>query len=99
MIEEVNTLIQDLDISGEHAEEIINTYFALYAGCNWDYQDFLRDEIRVIRNTQENQMMISEIKTIDDISWFEGDDYIMLTNYSTSVQCGDIGDCLPNHSF
>lgn len=99
MIEEINSLIQGLDISGEHAEEIINTYFELYAGNNWDYMDFLRDEIRVIRNTPENQMMISEIKTIDDISWFEGDDYIMLTNYGTSVNCGDIGDCLPNHSF
>ena len=100
MIEEVNYLINKLDISAEHAEEIINIYFECYAGNNWDYQDYLRDEIRIIKDTEENQSLIAELWTLsDDLCLFEGDDYIMLTNYSTAVRCGDIGDCLPNHSF
>lgn len=99
MIEEVNLLMNDLDISGEHAEEIVNIYFDCYAGNNWDYQDFLRDEIRVIRETPENQQAIAEIETIDDVCQFRGDDYLLITNYSTAVRCGDIGDFLPNHSF
>ena len=45
--------------------------------------------------------IISEMKSelSDDLCLFEGDDYTMLTNYGTAVRCGDIGDCLPNHSF
>lgn len=100
MIDEVNYLINQLDISGEHAEEIINIYFECYAGNNWDYHDFLKDEIRIIRETEENQALIAELWTLeDDLCLFEGDNYTMLTNYSTAVKCGDIGDCLPNHSF
>lgn len=100
MIDEVNYLINQLDISAEHAEEIINIYFECYAGNNWDYHDYLRDEIRIIKDTEENQPLIAELWTLeDDLCLFEGDDYTMLTNYSTAVKCGDIGDCLPNHSF
>ena len=54
MINEVNYLINELDISTKHAEEIINIYFDEYAGNNWDYMDYLRDEIRIIRDTKEN---------------------------------------------
>ena len=100
MIDEVNYLINQLDISAEHAEEIINIYFECYAGNNWDYQDYLRDEIRIIKDTEENQPLIAELWTLsDDLCLFKGDDYTMLTNYGTAVRCGDIGDCLPNHSF
>lgn len=100
MIDEVNYLINTLDISAEHAEEIINIYFECYAGNNWDYNDYLRDEIRIIKDVKENQMMIAELWTLNDVlCLFKGNDYTMLTNYSTAVKCGDIGDCLPNHSF
>lgn len=99
MIDEVNTLINKLDISGEHAEEIINIYFECYAGNAWDYIDYLCDEIRIIRDTEENQQTIAELKTLDDIYLFEGDDYLLITNYGTAVRCGDIGDFLPNHPF
>lgn len=100
MIDEVNYLINQLDISAEHAEEIINIYFECYAGNNWDYQDYLRDEIRIIKETEESQPLIAELWTLsDDLCLFEGDDYTMLTNYGTAVRCGDIEDCLPNHSF
>lgn len=100
MIDEVNYLINELDISAEHAEEIINIYFGDYADGHWSYLDYLRDEIRIIKNTEENQPLIDELWTLsDDLCLFEGDDYTMLTNYSTAVKCGDIGDCLPNHSF
>ena len=75
----------------------INIYFDEYAGENWDYMDYLRDEIRVIRDTKENQSLIAELKTIDDACLFEGDDYVMLTNYQTLQNMGEIGDCLPNH--
>ena len=61
--------------------------------------DYLRDEIRIIRNTKENQSLIAELETIDESSLFEGDDYVMLTNYQTLKNMGEIGDCLPNHSF
>ena len=99
MIDEVNYLVHELDISAKHAEEIINIYFDEYAGYNWDYMDYLRDEIRIIRNTKENQSLIAELETIDESSLFEGDDYVMLTNYQTLKNMGEIGDCLPNHSF
>ncbi len=100
MIEEVNYLINQLDISGEHAEEIINIYFDTYAGNNWDYQDYLRDEIRVIRDKPENQQTIAELQTLDDdLCLFQGDDYLLLTNYSTAIRMNVIGDFLSNHSF
>lgn len=99
MIDEVNYLINELDISGEHAEEIINIYFDSYAGDNWNYQDYLKDEIRVVRNTTENQPLIAELKTLDSAIFFEGDDYVLLTNYQTLQKLGEMGDCLPNHSF
>lgn len=99
MIKEVNYLINQLDITGEHAEEIINIYFAEHAGNNWDYHDYLKDEIRVIKDTKENQALIAELKTIDGADIFEGDDYVMLTNYQTLQNMGEIGDCLPDHSF
>ena len=99
MIDEVNYLINELDISTKHAEEIINIYFDEYAGNNWDYMDYLRDEIRIIRDTKENQSLIYELETIDESSLFEGDDYVMLTNYQTLKNMDEIGDFLPNHSF
>ena len=99
MIDEVNYLVNELDISAKHAEEIINIYFDEYAGNNWDYMDYLRDEIRIIRDTKENQSLIYELETIDGSSLFKGDDYVMLTNYQTLKNMGEIGDCLPNHSF
>lgn len=97
-IEEINVLIQQLDISASDAQEIINIYFECYAD-EWRYVDYLRDEIRVIRQTEENQALIAELETIDDICMFEGDDYVLLTNYSTVQRMGEIGDCLPEHSF
>ena len=99
MIDEVNYLVNELDISTKHAEEIINIYFDEYAGNNWDYMDYLRDEIRIIRDTKENQSLIAELETIDESSLFEGDDYVMLTNYQTLKNMDEIGDFLPNHSF
>ncbi len=97
-VDEVNNLINQLDISGADATEIINIYFECYSDC-WVYEEFLRDEIRIIKDTEENQALIAELDTIDDLCLFEGDDYVMITNYSTAVRCGDIGDCLPNNSF
>lgn len=100
MINEVNYLINQLDITEEHAEEIINIYFAEYAGNNWDYMDYLRDEIRVIRDKPENQQIIAELQTLDDdLCLFQGDNYILLTDYSTAVKMNVIGDFLPKHSF
>ena len=99
MINEVNYLINELDISTKHAEEIINIYFDEYAGNNWDYMDYLRDEIRIIRDTKENQSLIYELETIDGSSLFKGDDYVMLTNYQTLKNMDEIGEFLPNHSF
>lgn len=95
MIEEVQTLVQALDISGEHAEEIINIFFEFFAEGG-SYIDYLYNNIRVIRSTVENQMMISEIKTIDDVCWFEGDDYLLITNYQAILLEKLMEDCLPN---
>lgn len=97
-VEEVNTLVNQLDISANDATEIINIYFECYSD-QWVYEDYLRDEIRIIRNTEENQSLIAELETIDDVCLFEGDNYVMLTNYTTLQTMGEIGDCLPNHSF
>lgn len=95
MIEEVQTLVQALDISAEHAEEIINIFFEFFAEDN-SYIDYLYNNIRVIRNTIANQMMISEIKTIDDVCWFEGDDYLLITNYQAILLEELMEDCLRN---
>lgn len=97
-VEEVNSLVNTLDISANDATEIINIYFECYSD-SWIYSDYLRDEIRIIRNTVENQPLIAELSTIDDACLFEGDNYVMLTNYQTLQNMGEIGDCLPNHSF
>ena len=100
MIDEVNYLVNELDISAKHAEEIINIYFDEYAGEGWDYIDYLRDEIRVIRDKPENQQTIAELQTLDDdLCLSQGDDYLLLTNYSSAVRVNVIGDFLPNHSF
>lgn len=95
MIEEVYTLIQALDISAEDAEEIINIYFEFFAD-SWTYNNYLWRNIRVVRNKTENQMIIAELKTIDDICLYEGDDYILITNYDSLIKYGDMEDCLPN---
>ena len=97
-VEEVNTLVNQLDISANDATEIINIYFECYSD-QWIYDDYLRDEIRIIKDNEENQSLIAELETIEDACLFEGDDYVMLTNYSTLQNMGEIGDCLPNHSF
>lgn len=97
-IEEVNNLINSLDITSSDAIELINIYFECY-GDSWRYEDFLRDEVRIIKDTKENQALIAELETIDNVCLFEGDDYVMLTNYQTLQNMGEIGDCLPNHSF
>ena len=100
MIDEVNYLVNKLDISAKHAEEIINIYFDEYAGDGWNYIDYLRDEIRVIRDKPENQQTIAELQTLDDdLCLSQGDDYLLLTNYSSAVRVNVIGDFLPNHSF
>ena len=95
MTDEIFQLVQKLDISAEHAEEIIDIYFEFFSDlCT--YTEFLYKQIRVIRNTKENQMMIAELKTIDDICLYEGDDYVLITNYDSLVKYGDIEDCLQN---
>ena len=100
MIDEVNYLVNELDISAKHAEEIINIYFDEYAGEGWDYIDYLIYEIRVIRDKPENQQTIAELQTLDDdLCLSQGDDYLLLTNYSSAVRVNVIGDFLPNHSF
>lgn len=99
MIDEVNYLVNELDIKAKDAEEIINIYFDTYAGNNWDYQDYLKNEIRVIVNTPENQGAIAELSTMDDnLVLLQDDEYLVIANYSTAVKMGDIGDFLPNHS-
>ena len=97
-VEEVNTLVDQLDISGNDATEIINIYFECYCD-SWIYDQYLRDEIRVIKESEETQDLIAELETIEDACLFEGDDYVLLTNYQTLQTMGEIGDCLPNHSF
>ena len=94
-VEEVNILINALDISGNDAVEIINIYFEFFADiCK--YTEYLYDNIRIIRDTEENQMLIAEIETIDDACIYNGDDYIMITNYKTLLDWNDMEDILPN---
>lgn len=99
-IDEIDNLMNQLDISASDAKEIINIYFECYAD-SWVYEDYLRNEIRVIRDNEDNQPLIAELQTLDDddAHLFEGDDYVMLTNYQTLRNMGEIGDCLPDHSF
>lgn len=97
MIEEVNSLMNDLDISGEHAEEIINIYFECY-NDEWIYNDYLIQEIRVLRRIEDKEI-IADIKRLDDIALLEGDDYVIITNYQTLIKMEEIEDIIPNHSF
>lgn len=94
-VEEVNVLVQALDISAQDAMEIINIYFECFAD-GWMYTEYLWDNIRIIKDTEENQHMIAELDTIDDACLFEGDGYYMLTNYHELIESGEIGDCLRN---
>ena len=40
--------------------------------------------------------MIAELETFDDACLYHGDDYLLITNYKSLVDDGDIGDCIPN---
>ena len=98
MIKEIKDLANILKITEDNSIEIINFYFGNYAD-SWVYQDFLQDEVRVIKATKENQALIAELKSINDACLIEENDYVILTNYNTLQNMGEIGDCLPNHSF
>lgn len=97
-IDEINKLVQLLDISASDAKEIINIYFECFSD-SWIYEDYLKNEIRIIKDNEDNQPLIAELETIDDACLFEGDDYVMLTNYQTLQNMEEIGDCLPTPSF
>ena len=94
-VEEINILVQALDISADDAIEIINIYFEFFSET-WVYTNYLYENIRVVRDTAENQEMIAELETIDDTCLYHGDDYLLITNYKSLVDDGDIGDCIPN---
>lgn len=98
MIKEIKDLANILGITEANSAEIINFYFGNYAD-NWVYQDFLQDEVRVIKATKENQALIAELKSINDAYLIEENDYVILTNYQTLKNMGEIRDCLPNHPF
>ena len=94
-VDEVNRLINILDISGDDATEIINIYFEFFADA-CAYTQYIYENIRIIRDTEENQMLIAEIETIDDACIYNGDDYIMITNYKALLDWNDMEDVLPN---
>lgn len=98
MIKEIKDLAKILKITESNSIEIINFYFGNYAD-SWVYQDFLTNEIRIIKDTKENQALIAELKSINDAYLIEENEYVILTNYQTLKNMGEIGDCLPNHSF
>ena len=96
MIKEIKDLANILNITKDNSIELINFYFGNYAD-SWVYQDFLTNEIRII--TKENQALIAELKNINDAYLIEENEYVILANYQTLKNMGEIGDCLPNHSF
>lgn len=98
MIKEIKDLTNILNITESNSIELINFYFGNYAD-SWVYQDFLTNEIRIIKDTNENQALIAELKSINDAYLIEENDYVILANYQTLKNMGEIGDCLPNHSF
>lgn len=98
MIKEIKDLANILNITKDNSIELINFYFGNYAD-SWVYQDFLTNEIRIIKNTKENQALIAELKNINDAYLIEENEYVILANYQTLKNMGEIGDCLPNHSF
>lgn len=98
MIQEIKDLANILNITEDNSIEIINFYFGNYAD-SWVYQDFLTNEIRIIKDTKENQDLIAELKKINDAYLIEENEYVILANYQTLKNMGEIGDCLPNHPF
>lgn len=98
MIKEIKDLENILGITEANSAELINFYFGNYAD-SWVYQDFLQDEVRVIKATKENQALIDKIKSINDAYLIEESEYVILANYQTLKNMGEIRDCLPNHSF
>ena len=98
MIKEIKDLANILNITKDNSIELINFYFGNYAD-SWVYQDFLTNEIRIIKNTKENQALIAELKNINDAYLIEENEYVILANYQTLKNMGEIGDCLPNNSF
>ena len=85
-VDEINELINQLDIRAQEAIEIINIYFNEYS-ADWNYIDFLRDEIRVIK---KNNKIINKLLNIKEADICEGDDYYLLTNYSTLKRLNNI---------
>ena len=67
-IDEINELVNQLDIRAQEAIEIINIYFNEYS-ADWNYIDFLRDEIRVIK---KNNKIINKILNIKEADICEG---------------------------
>ena len=98
MIKEIKDLANILNITKDNSIELINFYFGNYAD-SWVYQDFLTNEIRIIKNTKENQALIAELKNINDAYLIEENEYVILANYQTLKNMGEIGDCLPNHPY
>lgn len=94
-VEEIQSLVQALDISASDAIEIINIYFEFFAE-EWKYIDYLYENIRVVKETEENRAIIDELCTVDDACLFEGDDYVLITNYHYLVKYGIIGDVFNN---
>lgn len=87
-IDEVNMLMNDLKISEEHSSEIINIYFEFFN--NISYLKFLENEIRVFKK-KNNKHIIKQLEEYEDACAFNGDDYILITNYSTiKTNLGDI---------
>ena len=79
-IDEVNTLMNDLKIREDHANEIINIYFEFFD--NISYLDFIKNEIRVLKK-EDNKSIIKQLEDYEDACAFNGDDYVLITNYST----------------
>lgn len=99
MIDEVNWLINELDISVEDAEEIINTYFECCLE-DFTYIEYLRDEIRVLKKTEENKKIIEKLEEYDaDFCFVYGDDYVLVFNYTSAIQWLNMEDFIPNHPF
>lgn len=49
-------------------------------------------------NKKECASILDSLKDIDDISLFEGDDYILITNYQTLLNMNGL-DIFPEHPF
>lgn len=90
-VEEVGRLVNELDISAEHATEIINVFFECLVE-DIGYKEYLRTKVK--RFSTEDLIASGYIEDLKDemdkegIAYWVGDTYVLTTQYDELQRLG-----------